>query len=139
MTQIDDQLDLDSLNDMFEAADPSKIIEWANTQFDANVVLSSSFGADSIVSIHLATRVKPDIKIIMVDTGFLFPETHAFMEQLRRRFNLNVWTYRTRNDPVRYLPTIGIIDPDVRNDIQKDTCCAANKIEPMQRAMNELG
>ena len=138
MTQIDEQLDLDALNAMFENDHPSRIIEWASIQFDGDVVLSSSFGADSIVSIHLATRVKPDIKIIMVDTGFLFPETHAFMEQMRQRFNLNVWTYRTRNDPVRYLPTIGVVDPDFRDNVQKDTCCAANKIEPMQRAMNEL-
>src|SRR5947209_7242048 len=104
-------LDLGSLNAMFETSHPLKIIEWAVAQFDGDVVLSSSFGAESIVSIHLATRVKPDIRIITVDTGYLFPETHAFMEQMRHRFNLNVWTYRTRNDPITWLPGHGEPDP----------------------------
>jgi phosphoadenosine phosphosulfate reductase len=130
------QLDLDALNAMFERSHPAKIVEWAVAQFDGDVVLSSSFGAESAVSIHLATQVKPDIKIIFVDTGYLFPETHQFMEQLRRRFNLNVWTYRTRNDPIAWLREHGESDPAQRKDV--DACCAANKTEPMQRAMREL-
>jgi phosphoadenosine phosphosulfate reductase len=132
------ELDLDSLNAMFETKHPSNIIEWAHAQFEGDVILSSSFGAESIVSIHLATRVKPDIKIVMVDTGYLFPETYRFMEQMRQRFNLNVWTYRTKNDPVKYLQSVGITDPEWRDEGQKDACCAVNKTEPMTRAMNEL-
>ena len=47
----------------------------------------------------------------MVDTGYLFPETHQFMESLRKRFDLNVWIYRTKNDPIRYLELAGETDP----------------------------
>lgn len=136
MNAVAEQLDLDELNSVFETSHPSKIVEWAVAQFEGDVILSSSFGAESIVSIHLATRVKPDIKIVMVNTGYLFPETHRFMEQMRQRFNLNVWTYRTQNDPVKWLAQHGEPDPTVRND--KDACCAANKNEPMRRAMREL-
>src|SRR5438874_9949152 len=116
MIATSSHLDLDALNMMFESAPPSKIIQWAITQFDGDVILSSSFGAESLVSIHLATRVKPDIKIVMVDTGYLFPETHRFMEKMRQRFNLNVWTYRTRNDPIAWLAQHGETDPTHRND-----------------------
>ena len=45
--------------------------------------MSSSFGAESALLIHMATRVMPRIKIIFVDTGYHFPETYAFVEQLR--------------------------------------------------------
>lgn len=136
MTTAIEQLDLDSLNAMFEASHPSKIVEWTIAQFDGDVILSSSFGAESMVSIHLATRAKPDIRIVMVDTGYLFPETHQFMERMRNQFNLNVWTYRTKNDPIAWLSQHGEGDPTFRNNI--DACCAANKNEPMQRAMVEL-
>ena len=136
MTTTADQLDLDSLNAMFEKSHPSKIVEWTLAQFEGDVVLASSFGAESMVSIHLATQVKPDIRIIMVNTGYLFPETHRFMEQMRQRFNLNVWTYRTQNDPIAWLASHGEHDPAYRNNV--DACCAANKNEPMQRAMREL-
>lgn len=132
-------LDLDTLNAMFEKSHPSKIVEWAVAQFDGDVIVSSSFGAESMVTIHLATQVKPDVRIVTIDTGFLFPETHRFIEEVRQRFNLNVWTYRTLNDPVRYLKQIGITDPDDRQDpAVKDACCEVNKVEPLRRAMREL-
>jgi phosphoadenosine phosphosulfate reductase len=66
----------------------------------------------------------------------LFPETHQFMEQLRRRFDLNVWTYRTKNDPIAYLHRAGEDNPTFRKD--PDACCAVNKNEPFERAFAEL-
>jgi phosphoadenosine phosphosulfate reductase len=130
------QLDLATLNSSFEKQDPSRIVEWAVAQWGEEVVLSSSFGAESALMIHLAIQHKPDIRIVMVDTGYLFPETFAHLESLRKRFDLNVWTYRTRNDPIQYLRDSGEGDPAWRNDV--DRCCGVNKNEPFERAMREL-
>ena len=130
-------LDLPVLNQMFETKDPAQIVEWSVTQFGDDLVMSSSFGADSVVLLHMANQVKPGIRVVFVDTGYLFPETHAYMEQLRLRLNLNVWTYRTRNDPIAYLHHAGEENPTWRKNI--DACCAANKNEPFDRAMKELG
>ncbi len=130
-------LELAPLNAMFESADPSAVVEWAAAQFGPdNVVMSSSFGADSAVLLHMATRVVPRIKVIFVDTGYLFPETHAFMEDLRQRLDLNIWAYRTRNDPIAYLRQAGEENPAWRNDV--DRCCGTNKNEPFDRALREL-
>ena len=130
-------LDLGPLNAMFETADPSAVVEWAAAEFGPeNVVMSSSFGADSAVLLHMATRVIPRIKVVFVDTGYLFPETHGHLEELRRRLDLNVWTYRTRLDPIAYLRRAGEDNPAWRNDV--DACCGANKNEPFDRALTEL-
>jgi phosphoadenosine phosphosulfate reductase len=136
MSVITEQLDLPSLNQLFETSEPARIIDWAVAQFGDDLVMSSSFGAESAVLIHMVHRVKPRMRIIFVNTGYLFPETHGFMEQLRQRFDLNVWIYRTRNDPIAYLHHAGEENPTWRKDI--DACCAANKNEPFQRAMKEL-
>lgn len=136
MNAVAEQIDLQTLNPMFETSDPSRIIAWAAAQFGGELVMSSSFGAESALLIHMATQVVPDIRIIFVDTGYLFPETHAFMEQLRLRFNLNVWNYHTKNDPIAYLHHAGEENPTWRKDIA--ACCAANKNEPIERAMREL-
>src|SRR5580765_4293367 len=98
---VAEKLDLDAINPMLESSDALKIVEWSIAQFGDDVVMSSSFGEQAAVMLHLATRIKPDIRIIFVDTGYLFPETHLYMEQVRQRFNLNVWTYRTKNDPIQ--------------------------------------
>jgi phosphoadenosine phosphosulfate reductase len=130
------QVDLAEINGMFEHAPPQKVVEWAVAQWGDEIVASSSFGAESALMIHLAIQQKPDIKIIMVDTGYLFPETWQHMEALRKRFDLNVWIYRTKNDPIQYLQAAGEKDPAVRNNV--DACCAVNKNEPFDRAMKEL-
>src|SRR3954452_8351895 len=136
MTQLTEELDLDAVNPVFEAYDAPRIVEWAARQFGDGLVMSSSFGAESALLIHMATRVLPDIRIVMVDTGYLFPETHTFMEELRQRFNLNVWTFRTRNDPIAYLAEAGETDPTERRDVSR--CCGVNKNEPFDRAMQQL-
>jgi len=136
MSLISENLDLAALNQMFESTDPPKIVEWAAAQFGDELVMSSSFGAESAALLHMANQAKPGIRVIFVNTGYLFPETHAFMEQLRLQLDLNVWIYRTRNDPIAYLQKAGEENPTWRKNI--DACCAANKNEPFERAMKEL-
>jgi len=128
--------DLAELNGAFAASEPEKIVAWAAARFGDDLVMTSSFGAESAMLLHMATRALPRIRVIMIDTGYLFPETWQHMEQLRRGLDLNVWVYRTTNDPIRYLHTAGEENPDFRGD--RDGCCGANKVEPMNRAMNEL-
>jgi phosphoadenosine phosphosulfate reductase len=135
-TTTSEDLDLATLNPMLERQSPAEIVKWAAAQFAPELVMSSSFGAESALLIHMAIQQVPDLRIVFVNTGYLFPETHAFMEQLRRRFDLNVWTYRTRNDPIAWLHHAGEENPTWRKDV--DACCAANKNEPMERAMREL-
>jgi len=129
-------LDIDATNRVLETYDPIRAVAWAARQFGEDLVMSSSFGAESALLVHMATAVLPRIRIVFVDTGFLFPETHRFMEELRQRFDLNVWTYRTRNDPITYLDQAGEDEPMLRKDIP--ACCAANKNEPFDRAIQQL-
>jgi phosphoadenosine phosphosulfate reductase len=140
MTTVVDQplipAEVEQLNARFDKAHPHEIIRWAADRFGTGLVMTSSFGADSMCTIHLATQVIPDIRIIMVNTGYLFPETLAFMEEMRHRFNLNILEYHTRNDPVVWLSVNGEPDPRYRNNWQ--ACCAANKDPVMDRAMQEI-
>lgn len=129
-------LDLPGLNSTLEASSAEKIVSWAATQFGNGLVMSSSFGAESALLIHMAVTHLPRIKIVMVDTGYLFPETWDFMSALRQRFDLNIWVYRTRKDPIVYLAQAGEDDSTQRKDI--DSCCGVNKNEPFERAMKEL-
>jgi phosphoadenosine phosphosulfate reductase len=131
------QLDVESVNEVAKTWGPGRIVEWAAKQWgQSGLVMSSSFGAESAVLLHMAGRALPGIKVIFVDTGYLFPETWEFMESLRRRLDLNVWVYRTRNDPIAYLQRAGEADPTWRENVEG--CCAANKNEPFDRAMKEL-
>lgn len=128
--------ELAALNSRFNSAHASEICRWAADTFASDLIMTSSFGAESMCTIHLATTAKPDIKILVVNTGYLFPETLAFMQQMKERFHLNIAEYKTKNDPVVWLTINNEPDPRVRQNI--DACCAANKNEVFDRGMREL-
>ncbi|ODC04114.1 phosphoadenosine phosphosulfate reductase [Terasakiispira papahanaumokuakeensis] len=65
-------------------------VEWALSHLPGSFVLSSSFGIQSAVLLHLVTQIKPDIPVLLVDTGYLFPETYRFIDQLTERLKLNL-------------------------------------------------
>jgi phosphoadenosine phosphosulfate reductase len=119
-----------------ESAHPRDIVQWAAGRFGEKLAMTSSFGADSMCMIHLATEAMPGIPIIFINTGYLFPETLAFMEQMRERYRLNVLEFHTQNDPVVWLSVNGEPDPRVRNNVP--ACCGANKNPVMDRAMQSL-
>lgn len=112
-------------------------VAWALQHTPGNHALSSSFGAQAAVALHLLTRQQPDIPVILVDTGYLFPETYQFVDTLAERLELNLKVYRPAIGrawaEARYgrLWEQGVDGLDRYNRIRK--------VEPMQRALTELG
>ena len=74
-------------------------MRWALERFRPDIMLSTSFGAQSAVSLHLVTQQWPEIPVVLVDTGYLFPETYRFADQLTERLKLNLKVYRARVSP----------------------------------------
>ena len=123
------------LNAQFETAPPSEIIRWAVETFRPDVALTSSFGADSAALIHMAIQVDPTISIRMVDTGFLFPETLQFMEELGRRWRLNLSVFRTTlsEEELARLKRQHATTP-----INDQYCCGEYKREATERTLKGL-
>ncbi|MBC8245488.1 MAG: phosphoadenylyl-sulfate reductase [Verrucomicrobia bacterium] len=128
--------DLRETNSRLERASASERLAWASGQFGSGLVLSSSFGAQAAVMLHLATRERSDIPVIFVDTGYLFPETYEFAERLAKRLAVKLKVYRSRRSPAwqeaidgkRWEQGVGGIE----------AYNAENKVEPMNRALDEL-
>src|SRR5271155_5036793 len=104
MTQMPKLLPLEVLESQEPLADISARLEkvsaeervrWALERFRTEIMLSTSFGAQSAVSLHMVTQQWPDIPVVMVDTGYLFPETYRFADELTARLKLNLKVYRT--------------------------------------------
>lgn len=99
-------------------------------------VLTSSFGAQAAVSLHLLTRELPDIPVILLDTGYLFPETYRFIDQLADRLNLNLKVYRSNLSPAWQEARLGERWNQGRTGIEQYN--QTNKVEPMAQALQEL-
>ena len=73
---------LDEVNHALERMDAADRVQWALEHLPGGHALSSSFGAQAAVSLHLVTSAAPDIPVILIDTGYLFPETYRFVDEL---------------------------------------------------------
>ncbi len=130
------QLDLNAINDQLTAADPTQIIRWAADRFGGQLVMSSSFGAQAAVTLHMAQQVVPQIPVIFVDTGYLFPETYLFVDQLTERLRLNLTVYQSQVSPARDEALHGKQWEQGPEGLAQYN--QRRKIEPMQRALREL-
>ncbi len=112
-------------------------IHWAHTQFGSGLVLSSSFGIQSAVMLHLSTQIIPAIPVVLIDTGYLFPETYRFIDELCERLRLNLHVYRSAQSPAWQEARYGKLWEQGLDGLTKYD--QLNKVEPMQRALVELG
>jgi phosphoadenosine phosphosulfate reductase len=117
---------------------PAKLrVAWALEALSGEHALSSSFGAQSAAALHLATRVRPDLPVILVDTGYLFPETYRFVDELAHRLALNL--HVVRPDPARAWKPVSVETLQEAGVDAIDRYNAVHKVEPMQRALASLG
>src|SRR5690348_18170955 len=86
--------DLDGINALLSSLDAEARVAWALEHVPGEHVLSSSFGAQAAVSLHLVTRQRPQLPVVLIDTGYLFPETYRFVDELTERLALNLKVYR---------------------------------------------
>jgi phosphoadenosine phosphosulfate reductase len=102
---------------------PAEIVRWAAEHVGGDqLVVTASF--EDAVLVHVAATAVPGIEIVLLDTQYLFAETHWFVENLTRRLDLNLKVLRPATDVV----------PDDLWQTDTTACCAVRKVEPLQRA-----
>lgn len=117
--------------------DAGERVDWALCNLPGPHVLSSSFGAQSAVMLHLVTQRQPDIPVILIDTGYLFPETYDFIDRLTGRLDLNLHIARPALSPAWLERRYGKLWEQGEQGL--DEYNQLTKVEPMQRKLAELG
>ena len=128
---------LSALNRWLAGMSAQDRIAWAFESLAGPHALSTSFGVQSAVSLHLLTQAKPDLPVILVDTGYLFPETYRYADTLVERFGLNLKVYRPQIGIAWMEARFGKLWENGSDGLQRYN--QMRKVEPMQRALRELG
>jgi phosphoadenosine phosphosulfate reductase len=128
--------DLEELNRKLSALPALERVNWAMRTFAGRVVLTSSFGAQSAVSLHMASRAWPEVPVVLIDTGNLFPETYRFIDELTDKLNLNLKIYSAKLSQNWQIARYGKLWEQGVEGIEQYNYI--NKVEPMQRALEEL-
>ena len=64
------------------------MLTWAFETFGNEVAISSAFGAEGMVLIDMASRVRKDFRVFTVDTEFLFPETYSLIDRIEQKYEI---------------------------------------------------
>lgn len=128
--------DTDALNRAWTSLSARQRVECALDHLPGAHVLSSSFGMQAAVMLHLVSRIAPGIPVLFVDTGYHFAETYRFVDQLTERLGVDLKVVRSERSPAWQEARHGRRWEQGRAGIAAYN--RETKVEPMQRALNKL-
>jgi phosphoadenosine phosphosulfate reductase len=120
-----------------EKASAEDRVKWAHETFGEGLILTTSFGIQSAVMLHMVSSIVPDIPIVFIDTGYLFPETYRFAKELTLRLKLNLKKYHAAMSAAEQEALFGKLWESGPDALARYNFM--NKVEPMERAVRELG
>src|SRR5271156_5698846 len=117
-----------------ESWNPQRVLAWAFDTFGNDVAISSAFGAEGMVLIDMASRVRKDFRLFTIDTEFLFSETYGLMDRIEQKYE------------IRIERVLSLLSPEDQERLHgealwtrdPDQCCNLRKVEPLRRKLNEL-
>jgi phosphoadenosine phosphosulfate reductase len=112
-----------------EGAHPLEVLRWAVDEFGDRFCVASSM-ADAVLP-HLASRVRPGVPVIFLDTGYHFAETIGTRDAIAATLPVTVHTVQPRR-------SVAEQDADEGPRLyarEPDRCCALRKVEPLARGL----
>ncbi|WP_456412037.1 phosphoadenylyl-sulfate reductase [Thiolapillus sp.] len=125
------KLNIEQLATRQEQSDPIEILRVALEHFPNSAISFS--GAEDVVLVDMALRIRKDVQVFSLDTGRLHPETYRFLEEVRNHYGIRLELLSPDNQELEQL---------VRNkglfsfyeDGHKE-CCAIRKVAPLRRKL----
>ncbi len=125
------------INEWLASVDAETRVRWSLQNLPGPFAMTSSFGAQAAVSLHLVARQDPQIPVILIDTGYLFPETYQFIEQLTRQLSLNIQRFASPQPVADFEAQYGKLWEQGREGL--DQYLELRKVEPMRRSLKTPG
>jgi phosphoadenosine phosphosulfate reductase len=120
---------VESAADALEDAPAEEIVRWAIATFGDRICVTSSM--KDAVLVDVASKIRPGIDVLFVDTGYHFAETVGTRDAVEAVYPVNVvnvTSSRTVAEQERDLgPRLYGRNPDL--------CCHLRKVEPLNRAL----
>jgi phosphoadenosine phosphosulfate reductase len=124
-----------TLSRLFQPLSPAERIAHLRRELAGKIVFTTSFGLEDQAILHLIAEHSSDIEIATLDTGRLFPETHALWAATERRYGLRIRALYPRHDDLEALIERQGINGFYESRAARVACCQVRKIEPLGRAL----
>jgi len=123
-------IDIAAANAALEGARPEQILEWTTSRFLPDVMLTCSFQHDGVALAHMLQEIAPTVAVVFINTGFHFPETLAYRDEIVQRLQLRRFVELEPIMPRSEFAATHGLDLYARDP---DLCCHINKVEPLRR------
>jgi phosphoadenosine phosphosulfate reductase len=123
------------LNRMFRGSSTQEMLEGViKGDLAGDVATVSSFGAESIVLLHLLAEVDPDIPVLFLETGKHFAETLAYRDEVAERLGLTNLQNLTPDEAELAAKD----ESGLRWSYDPDGCCEIRKVKPLAKALERF-
>jgi phosphoadenosine phosphosulfate reductase len=123
------------LNERFRTMPAVERLKALRHEIDGRIVLTTAFGAESQVILHLLVSHAIGAEVVTLDTGRLFPETYALWAETERRYGIRIRGVYPRQDALETLIAEQGIDGFYTSKAARLSCCHVRKVEPLDRAL----
>jgi phosphoadenosine phosphosulfate reductase len=100
----------------------------------AGACVTCSFQTECMVLVDLVIAHQPNIPVLFLETGYHFPETYAYRDQMTERLGLNLVNLASKQTVAEQESQFGIL-----NQSAPDRCCGMRKVEPLFRGLDDYG
>jgi phosphoadenosine phosphosulfate reductase len=134
-----DDLEIGEIAIDLDDQEPEDVIEWALDALGDRIAIVTALQADGMVVLDMATRIRPDIRVITVDTGRLPQETYLFIDEARQRYPHTQWEVLFPGT-AELQAMVGQQGTELfrRSVQQRMLCCQVRKVRPLTRALRGL-
>ena len=123
--------DVARLAEHFEPLRAEELVEFAAETFGARMVLTCSWQMGTSILVHMTREVAPQTRLVEIDTGLLFEETHETRRRLVERYGLEVETLR----PLQSVEEQEASHGAALWEREPDRCCGLRKVAPLEQAI----
>jgi phosphoadenosine phosphosulfate reductase len=117
---------------------PQEVLKWSLDNLHPKIALASSFGAEDVVVIDMLMKINPKARIFTLDTGRLNQETYDVMDEIRKKYNINIEVMFPDQNETEQMVRVNGMNLFYDSIGNRKLCCGIRKVHPLNRMLETL-
>ena len=117
---------------------PQEVLKWSLDNLHPRIAMASSFGAEDVVVIDMLMKINPKARIFTLDTGRLNQETYDVMDEIRKKYNMNIEVMFPDHNEVEQMVRVNGLNLFYDSIGNRKLCCGIRKVHPLNRILSTL-
>lgn len=117
---------------------PQEVLKWSLDNLHPRIAMASSFGAEDVVVIDMMMKINPKSRIFTLDTGRLNQETYDVMDEIRKKYDINIEVMFPDQNEVEQMVRVNGLNLFYNSTGNRKLCCGIRKVHPLNRMISTL-